>query len=87
MLPFLEPKKTVSIIIARRGKPDLESQPEVEAGEDKIHPDLKEAAEDVMRAIQSKSVIDLAKALQSAFQICDAMPHDEDESEPMDTEE
>lgn len=83
MLPFLEPKKISSVIIARRGKPDLETSPEVDMGEDKVDPGLKEAAEDMMRAFESKSVIDLAKALKSAYEICDSYPedHDQDMSE------
>lgn len=77
MLPFLEPKKMTSVIIARRGKPDLETAPEVDMSQDKMDPAMKAAAEDVMRAIEGKSVHDLARALQSAFEICDSMPHEE----------
>lgn len=79
MLPFLEPKKITSVIIARRGKPDLEASPEVDMSEDSMDPGLKEAAEDVMRAFETKSVTDLAKALKSVFEICDASPHEEGE--------
>lgn len=78
MLPFLEPKHMSTTIIARRGKPDLEASPEKDMTED-IDPGLKEAAEDLMRAVESKSVIDVAKALKSAFEICDAYPHQEGE--------
>ena len=79
MLPFLEPKKIVSVMVSRRGKTPVETQPEVEMGENKVDPSLKEASEDILRAIESKSVIDLAKAIQSAFYICDSYPHEEGE--------
>jgi hypothetical protein len=77
MLPFLEPKKITSVIIARHGKPDLETHSEEESPDSDLDPGMKMAAEDVMRAFESKSVIDLAKALHSAFQIFDSMPHEE----------
>lgn len=80
MLPFLEPKKMSSVIIARRGKSDIESSPEVDMSEDKLDPGLKEAAEDMMRAFESKSVLDLAKAFKAAHEICESYPH-EDESQ------
>lgn len=79
MLPFLEPKKTVSVIMARRGKTDVEANPEVEAPGGEIAPALKEAAVDVMRALDTKSVIDLAKALQAAIAACEEAPHVEGE--------
>lgn len=80
MLPFLEPKKTVSVIMSRRGKsPDVEVNPEVEAPDSEIDSNLKAAAEDMLRALESKSVIDLAKSLKAAFEICDASPHAEGE--------
>lgn len=70
-LPFFDHKKTVSIIIAQRGKPSVEVTPEVEMGDDKVDPGLKSAAEDVLSAIQSKSVVDLAKALRAAWEVCE----------------
>lgn len=70
MLPFLEPKKTISVIMARRGKKDLETAPEMEAPGSSMNPALKSAAEDVMRALESKSVIDLGKAMQAAYDAC-----------------
>lgn len=80
MLPFLDSKKIVSVISARRGKsPDIEVNSEMEAPGQEIDPSLKSAAEDVLRAIDTKSVIDLAKALKSAFDVCDAEPQEEGE--------
>lgn len=61
---------------ARHGH-NTEVKPEMEMGEDKVHPELKEAAEDILRAIQNKSVIDLARALEMAFYVCDSYPHEE----------
>lgn len=76
MLPFLEPKKMSSMVIARHGKSDLEANPEIDH-DDSIDSDMKEAAADVMRAFESRSVIDLAKALHACFEIYDSMPHEE----------
>jgi hypothetical protein len=42
-----------------------------------IDADLKVVAEDVLSAIQQKSVVDLAKALKAAFEILEAAPHEE----------
>ncbi len=72
MLPFLDSKKIVSVIAARKGKSDMEVKPEVEAVGGEIDPGLKSAAEDIMRAIESKSVIDLASAIKAAFEVCDS---------------
>lgn len=84
MLPFLEPKKASTTIIAKLGKPtSIEVPNEIEGSENKIDPALKKASEDILMAIESKSVIDLAHALQSAFDICDSMPHEEGDH-PMD---
>lgn len=79
MLPFLKPKKISSIIIARRGKDTAsEMSNETEAPSSKVHEGLKSAAEDVINAIESKSAIDLASALQSFFEMCGEMPAEED---------
>lgn len=78
MLPFLEPKKISSVILARRGKtPNVSVAPEVEAGESKIDPALKSVAEDLLRGMETKSVIEVAKALQAAHDICDQYDHEE----------
>lgn len=81
MLPFLEPKKITSVIIARRGKPDLESHPEMDMTSEDDDNDLpmgmESAAEDVMRALDKRSVKDLAKSLHAAFELYDSMPHQE----------
>lgn len=70
-LPFLDRKKMSSVISSRRGKsPDIEVNPEVEAPGSEMDPGLKSAAEDLLRAIESKSVIDLAKALKAAIEMC-----------------
>jgi len=79
MLPMFEPKKVVSVISARRGKPDVEVSAEVEAPGSEIDPGLKEAAEDMLRAFQDKSVLGMAMALKAAFECCDAAPHVEGE--------
>ena len=81
MLPFLEPKKAVSVIIARHDKPGLEVNPEVESPGREISDDLKSCAEDLLRAVDDRSIIDIAKALQCACEICSMMPHEDNEEE------
>lgn len=81
MLPFLEPKKMSSVISAKRGKVGLEEAPEVLAPGSELDPGLQEAAQDIMRAIEAKSSIDLAKAIKAAFEICDSAPHEEGSDE------
>lgn len=77
MLPFMEPKKIVTIIAARRNKPGVQINPEVEAPGSSMDPGLKEAAIDLLRGIEAKSPMDIAKALKAAFELCDSMPHEE----------
>lgn len=77
MLPMFEPKKIVSVISSKRGKPDLDVAAEVEAPGSKMDPGLKEAAEDLMRGLESKSVMDIASALKAAFECLEAAPHEE----------
>ena len=87
MLPFLKPRSMSTVIIARHGKADLDAHPEMDAPDassndkEDMHPDFKEAAEDVMRAFDRRSVTDLARALHSAFELFDAAPHVEGEHE------
>lgn len=80
-LPFLEPRKMSAMIIARRGKPDLETAPEIEAPGHEMNPEIKDAGQRVMSAFEAKSVVDLCKALQDFFEACDSMPHEEGEHE------
>lgn len=78
MLPMFDKRTIASVIGSRRGKhPDIEINSEVEAPDSNLNPALKAAAEDVLRAIDTKSPIDLAKALKAAFDICDSEPHEE----------
>lgn len=74
------------MIMAKRGdKPPVEVSNEVETGDNKANPELEEVAKDILRAIDERSPIVLAHALQAAFEICDSMPHEE--GEHMDEEE
>ena len=75
MLPMFAPKKIVSVIVAKKGKPDVSVTPEVEAPGSEMDPGLKEAAEDMLRAFESRSVMDMAQALKAAFECLDAAPH------------
>lgn len=82
MLPMFDHKKIVSVIAARKGKPDVEINTEVEAPGSDMDPGLKAAAEDMLRAFESRSVMDMAKALKAAYECCEASPADDQEQEP-----
>lgn len=62
MLPFL-PKKNVGSVVSQVGKSDF--TPAAEKSD--MDPGKLQAAEDILRAIESKSPHDLAKALSAAF--------------------
>lgn len=81
MLPFLDKKKIAGAILTKRGKADVQVAPEVEAPDSDMDAGLKECAEDILRAIEHKSVMDLAMALHAFFEMADAMPHVEGEHE------
>ncbi len=72
MLPFLDKKASVGTIIQQRGKSDLVgANSEVEAPDSEMDPALKACAEDILRAIDSKSVMDLVSALRAFNEICE----------------
>lgn len=78
MLPFLDKKKIVSVIASRRGKkPDIEVNSEMSAPNSDMPSELKDVSHDLLAAIEAKSPIDIAKALQKAFKCCDKEPHKE----------
>lgn len=70
-------KKTVSLIMSRRKGSETQVKDEKEAPGSEIDPGLKAVAEDILRAIDQKSVIDLAKALKQAHEVCDQYEHEE----------
>lgn len=59
-----------AVMVARRGK-STEMAPEVHTadGEDS---DMREAAMDLLSAIERKSPADVAKALHAAYEICES---------------
>jgi hypothetical protein len=60
---FIDPKKVASLAsVARKGKQDLEVAPEVHENNE-----MTMAAEDVLRAVEKKSVSDLTEALKAFF--------------------
>jgi hypothetical protein len=73
-LPFLRNRRIQSILVGRKKEGEAMELPESE------HP-LASAADDLLKAIESKDVNSIANALQAAFQISEAMPHDEGENE------
>ena len=80
MLPFLEPKHATSIIRMKKGKMS-EVANEVSPGQSHDMDGFHLMADDILAALEQKSVIDLAKALkafcQLAFDKFEMEPHDE----------
>jgi hypothetical protein len=70
MLPFLQNKRLVGSIMESVKKPEAPEELE-------ISEELKAAAEDLMNAIHSKKVNEVAKALKAAFLILESEPHEE----------
>lgn len=77
MLPYLEPKKMTSTIMASR-KPS--GAIESEGPEDEQDAGLMSAAEDLISAIHSKSAEAVASALKAAFDICGSSPESDGSS-------
>ncbi|MBK8455600.1 MAG: hypothetical protein IPL34_20180 [Thiofilum sp.] len=77
MLPMFDKKKVASVIMERRGKRDLEVNIEVEAPESDMDPGLMQAAEDLLRAIDDRSIMDIARAMKAAHEICEMYEYEE----------
>ena len=81
MLPFLKKNQAAAtgVIVKTRQpdeKPDMDDQDDPKAAK-------KAAAMDLLRAIEAKDHAGIADALQAAFEIMDAEPHEEgDHVEP-----
>lgn len=76
MLPFLKRKDNAGIagIIVKQRKPD--EKPE-NAEEDDKDAAIHACAQDLINAIHGHDVKAAAEAIKSAFEILDAMPHEE----------
>lgn len=59
-LPFLHAKKAVGVIVAQRGKRDLEVKPE----DTDIDPVMSMGAEDLLRAIDERSISGIVEAMK-----------------------
>lgn len=78
MLPWLEPKKMSSVIIQRRGKSDLhDAATEVPADKSNHNQSLETACEDLLKAIDERSVLSMTKAFKDAFDALESQPHEE----------
>lgn len=78
-LPFLEPKKIVSVIGSMKKGKSMDVASETQPPGQEVDPGLKAAAEDLLQAINDKSVIGIATALKAAMDMSDS-----DDSEPSD---
>jgi hypothetical protein len=76
MIPFMEPKKLASVIVAKR-KPD--GNMEVKGEEGEMMPEVMMIAEDLIRAVHDKDASAVAEALEAAFMHFDSEPHVEGE--------
>lgn len=69
MLPFLQPKKIATMMVASK-KPD--GSIEQEGPADEPNHALLAAAEDLISAVHMKDAKAVAEAIESAFEICDS---------------
>ncbi len=72
MIPFMEPKKLASVIVAKR-KPSGETEIKGEEGE--AMPEAVMLAEELIRAVHAKDAEAVAEALEAAFMHFDSEPH------------
>ncbi len=89
MLPFLNAKKISSVILARKGKPDLhDTKMEMDAPSESEGSDedaaLESAAEDLLNALDSRSIKGIAEALRAAHSICESYEDQEEGPEEPD---
>lgn len=82
MLPYLASKmsKGGAMIASSPSKSDLEVKSEDNQGDSSK--DLEIMAEDILRAIEAKSPIELARAFKMFMDVCESMPDEDDELEP-----
>lgn len=69
MLPFLNPRKSASIMIAKR-TPEEKTESVKEEGEH--HPGLMAAAEDLISAVHAKDAKGVADAMKAGYDCCGA---------------
>lgn len=80
-VPFFNDKKIAQGIMERRHK-GVEVTPEVDApGSEPKDVAYEACVEDVMRAIQQKSIHDLGKSLKAIFEHLESAPHEEYEEQ------
>jgi len=85
-VPFFNDKKIAQGIMERRHK-GVEVTPEVEAPSNEPKDVAYEiCVEDLLRAIQQKSISDLGKAIKAIFEHLETMPHEEYEEKQGDEE-
>lgn len=75
MLPFLKPEKMASVIKVNRRKAD--GTQDVSHEEGQHSPELMAAAEELIRAVSSKSASDVASAIKNCFTVCQSAPSED----------
>lgn len=74
MLPFLQPKKLATSLIARFNE---KNSTEVEGSEGEPMPELVAAMERLISALNMKDATSAADAFEEAFNVCESYPHNE----------
>lgn len=74
MLPFLQPKKMASVMMAKRKK---DGSHEIQHEEGGHHPALMSAADDLIRAVHSKDSHGVASAMKAGHEVMNAQMPDE----------
>lgn len=90
MLPFLKNKTKVGEAgLSIKIRPPDEKETTENQEESSNNDGLEAAASDIISAVHMKNHKALAEALKAAFEICDAMPHEEGEhtNEPEEKDE
>jgi hypothetical protein len=82
MLPFLEPKRIATMLLKKKN-PDRDVNVSMEHGGSVSDDDMQfhACAEDILGAVERKSVMDLARALKAFCEICQSGEDNEEESQ------
>lgn len=73
MLPFLKKNREAS---ASAPPDSIRREPDDEADS---YDSLHSAAEDLLKAVESKNIKGIAEAIRAAFELCESSPHEEGE--------
>jgi hypothetical protein len=78
MLPFLDRKKMISTIMDNRKGKSVAVSPEAQAPDGEMDQALHDAGHALLAAIESKSPIEIGRALRAAIEACEESESDGD---------